>query len=187
MTRDANMLPELTTERLALRELQMADGPALQAFANRPEQWKYQAIEPEEFANSTLRIQRYMEHRGPDEQRRIFAYSAYERKTGQLIGQVSLSRSHPKLASLGFSVSFRRANNGFATEMACRLIVHGFHEIGLHRIEANVAVENKPCLRVLQKIGMTHEGTLRDCIWVQGRWWTEAMYSILENECAPID
>jgi RimJ/RimL family protein N-acetyltransferase len=48
------MLPVLHTERLTLREVQLEDGPVLQAFQNRPEQWQYMAVEPEEFADGTL-------------------------------------------------------------------------------------------------------------------------------------
>jgi len=176
------MLPELQTERLVLREVRLEDGPALQAFQNRPEQWRRMAMEPEEFADGTLRVQRYFEHRGPETGRRLFVYVAHERSLGALIGQVSLARAHPALASLGFSVATEYWSKGYAAEMAIRLIEFGFDEIGLHRISADVAIENETSKRVLEKIGMTYEGTTRDCIWAQGRWWTESQYAILVGD-----
>jgi ribosomal-protein-alanine N-acetyltransferase len=177
-----HMLPELQTERLVLREVRLEDGPALQAFQSRPEQWQRMAMEPEEFADGTLRVQRYFEHRGPDSGRRLFVYVAHERSFGVLVGQVSFSRSHPALASLGFSVATEYWNKGYAAEMATRLIEFGFDEIGLHRVSADVAIENEASKRVLDKIGMTYEGTARDCIWAQGRWWTESQYAILVDD-----
>ncbi len=66
--------------------------------------------------------------------------------------------------------------------MAERLLAFGFDQIGLHRIGADVAIENQACRRVLEKIGMSYEGTARDSIWAQGRWWTEAKYAILRAE-----
>ena len=66
--------------------------------------------------------------------------------------------------------------------MAIRLIEFGFDELGLHRISADVAIENEASKRVLDKIGMTYEGTARDCIWAQGRWWTESQYAILVDD-----
>ena len=36
--------------------------------------------------------------------------------------------------------------------------------------------------RVAEKIGMKYEGTARDCIFAQGRWWTEAKYAILARD-----
>lgn len=176
------MLTDLHTERLLLREVRLEDGPALQAFQSRPEQLMHMAMEPEEFADGTLRVQRYFEHRGPDDQRRLFAYVALEKTTGTIIGQVSLSRSHPALASIGFGTASQHWGKGYATEMAERFIAFGFDEVGLHRISADVAVSNLVCMRVLEKIGMRYEGTARDCIWAQGRWWTEAQYAILATD-----
>lgn len=57
-------------------------------------------------------------------------------------------------------------------------------QLKLHRIEADVALENVPCIRLLERVGMVREGVLRDCIRAQGRWWTEAKYAILEDEHA---
>lgn len=176
------MLTELHTERLLLREVRLEDGPALQEFQNRPEQWRHMAMEPEEFADGTRRVQRYFKHRGPDDQRRLLAYVTLEKSTGTIIGQVSLSRSHPALASIGFGTACPHWGKGYATEMAERLIAFGFDEVGLHRISADVAVSNLVCMRVLEKIGMRYEGTARDCIWAQGRWWTEAQYAILATD-----
>ncbi len=178
------MLPRLETDRLTLREVRMEDGPALQAFQNRESQWRHQAIEPEEFVDGSLRIHRYMEHRGPDNARRIMAYVAALKSDNALIGQVSLQRSHPAIAHLGISIDEAHAGNGYATEMAGRLLAYGFGDVGVHRIAADVAVSNAPCIKVLEKLGMIREGIARDCIFAQGKWWTEAKYAILENDWA---
>ena len=66
--------------------------------------------------------------------------------------------------------------------MAGRLLAYGFGDIGVHRIAADVAVSNTPCIKVLEKLGMTREGVARDCIFAQGKWWTEAKYAILESD-----
>ncbi|MEM8689373.1 MAG: GNAT family protein, partial [Pseudomonadota bacterium] len=174
--------PELNTPRLALREVRLDDGPALQSYQNDPEQWKHQAVEPEEFADGTLRVQRYFEHCGPDNERRLFVYVAIDRTSGVLVGQVSLSRFHPAIASLGVGVDKTHTGKGIGTEMARELIRFGFDELGVHRISADVAVENEPCKRVMEKLGMTQEGVARDCIWAQGRWWTEVQFAILEQD-----
>ncbi len=176
------MLPKLETERLVLREVRMEDGPALQAFQNCESQWRHQAIEPAEFADGTLRVHRYMEHRGPDNARRIFVYVATLKSDGKLMGQVSLQRAHPAIAHLGLSVDKRYFGKGYATEMADRLLGFGFDHVSVHRIAADVAVENTPCIKVLERIGMSREGVARDCIFAQGKWWTEAKYAILEGE-----
>src|SRR5262249_58642808 len=74
------------------------------------------------------------------------------------------------------------AGRGLATEIALRLLAFGFNDLKLHRIEADVAVENAACIRVLEKIGMFREGVAHDCIFAQGRWWTEARYAMLARQ-----
>ena len=176
------MLPHLETERLRLREVELDDGPALQAFQNSPEQWAHQAVEPEEFADCTLRIQRYFEHRGPDDQRRLFVYVAEDKDSGEIVGQASLSRSHPAIAAIGFGVAAAHAGKGLGTELARCLLSFGFDAVRLHRISADVAVDHVSCIKVLEKAGMVREGVARDCIWAQGKWWTEAQYAILAGD-----
>ena len=176
------MLPELKTERLHLRELRPADGPRLHAFQSLEAQWQHQAVEPAEFADSTYRIRQYLKHRGPHDRRRLLVFAAIRNDNGEMIGQVSLSRSAPRVASLGFGVAEMHWSRGYASEMAARLVTFGFGYCRLHRIEADVSITNIPCIRFLEKIGMTREGVARDCIWAQGKWWTEAKYAMLEDD-----
>ena len=157
----------------------------MQAFQYNPEHWEFQAVEPVEFSDGTLRVQRYFEHCGPDNERRLFVYVAIDKQTGEIIGQASLSRSHPAIASLGFGVAKSQAGKGLGTEMAGALMAFGFDQVGVHRITAEIAVENGPCIRVAHKLGMTQEGVARDCIWAQGKWWTEAQFAILEQDPRP--
>jgi ribosomal-protein-alanine N-acetyltransferase len=178
------MLPQLETPRLLLREVALDDGPALQAFQSTPSHVSRQAMEPEEFADGTLRVNRYLQYRGEGERRRLFVYVAMLRGDDRVIATVSLSRPMPGIGSFGISMDEAYAGRGLASEMAARLVAFGFEDLKLHRIEADVALENEPCIRLLERIGMVREGVLRDCIRAQGRWWTEAKYAILEHEHA---
>lgn len=176
------MLPDLETARLHLSEMALTDAPALQAVLAGEDQWRYQAVEREDMSDWGMRVGKYLEHRGADDRRRLFVYVARNKSTGDLIGQTSLSRSHPAIASLGFGVGGKYAGAGFATEMAEGLIGFGFDCIGLNRIEADVAVENGPSIRVMHKIGMSHEGTARACVWAQNKWWTEERFAMLARD-----
>jgi RimJ/RimL family protein N-acetyltransferase len=176
------MLPQLETPRLLLRELSLDDAPALQAFQTRPSYLRCQAMEPADFQDGTERVQRYMQYRGEGERRRLFDFVGRLRTDGQVIGHGCLSRSAPSIASLGLGIDERYAGRGLATEIALCLLAFGFGELKLHRIEADVALENHACIRVLEKIGMFREGVAHDCIFAQGRWWTEAKYAMLARD-----
>jgi len=180
------MLPQLETPRLLLRELSLDDAPALQAFQTRPSYLRCQAMEPADFQDGTERVQRYMQYRGEGERRRLFDFVGRLRTDGQVIGHGCLSSSAPGIASgiasLGLGIDERYAGRGLATEIALCLLAFGFGELKLHRIEADVALENHACIRVLEKIGMFREGVAHDCIFAQGRWWTEAKYAMLARD-----
>jgi ribosomal-protein-alanine N-acetyltransferase len=178
------MLPQLETPRMLLRELTLDDAAALHAFQSAPSYASRQAVEPEEFADGMLRVSRYLQYRGEGEQRRLFVYVAMLRGDCRLIESVSLARLAPGIASLGVGIDEAHAGRGLAAEMAARLIAFAFAKLQLHRIEADVALENLRCIRLLERIGMVREGVLRDCIRARGRWWTEAKYAMLEQDAA---
>ncbi len=168
------MLPQLETPRMLLREVTLDDGPALQAFQGTPSYGSRQAVDPQEFADGTLRVSRYLQYRGEGAERRLFVYVAMLRGDCRVIGTVNLSRLAPGIGNLGVGIDQAHAGHGLASEMAVHLIAFAFADLKLHRIEADVALENLPCIRLLERIGMVREGVLRDCIHAQGRWWTEA-------------
>lgn len=176
------MLPDLDTDRLRLRELRPADAPRLAALHSDPAQWRLQAVEPADLTDAGGRMRQYLRHRGPHDGRRLFVYAAFARATGDLVGQASLQRRAPGVASLGLGVARDHWGAGYGTELAARLVAFGFGFARLHRIEADVAIDNAACRRVLEKIGMRCEGVARECIFAQGRWWTEAKFALLEHD-----
>jgi RimJ/RimL family protein N-acetyltransferase len=57
-------------------------------------------------------------------------------------------------AELGWAISDRYRNQGYATEAAHALIAYGFHELRLPRIIAFTDQSNAASMRVMQKLGM---------------------------------
>ena len=57
-----------------------------------------------------------------------------------------------------------------------------FETVGFRRIEATHNAENPKSGRVMQKIGMTKEGVLRQHVFVRGQTVDEVWYSILADE-----
>jgi RimJ/RimL family protein N-acetyltransferase len=64
-------------------------------------------------------------------------------------------------AEIGYLLNRRFWGKGYATEAAACLMKWLFAEGGLWRVWATCDVENLPSARVLEKIGMIREGTLR--------------------------
>lgn len=85
-------------------------------------------------------------------------------------------------AELGYWLGVPYWRQDYATEAASRAIAYGFESLNLHRIYASHLTRNPASGRVLQKIGMTYEGCLRQHIKHWGVYEDLAMYGILASE-----
>jgi len=84
-------------------------------------------------------------------------------RDGRYLGSVGLSEIslEHRTAALGFWVRSSETGHGVATAAAAAVAQAGFDHLGLQRIEVMSAVDNAASLRVAEKIGAEHEGTLR--------------------------
>ena len=76
-------------------------------------------------------------------------------------------------------------NNGYATEAARRIVEFGFNGLELNRIGAKTLKRNTTSGRVLQKLGMKHEGTIRQGKMKWGKFEDLELYGILKSEWQP--
>ena len=84
-------------------------------------------------------------------------------KASSPVGAITL-RLNPvhQHAELGYWIGVPYWGHGFATEAARRLMEFGFDELSLHRVHAHYLTRNEASGRVLTKLGMRHEGTIRE-------------------------
>ena len=85
-------------------------------------------------------------------------------------------------AEIGYVLNPAYHDRGLATEAAHEVIKFGFEELGLHRIEARHIAGNDASHRVMQKLGMTPEGCLRESYYINGTYRTVTVCSILAKE-----
>jgi ribosomal-protein-alanine N-acetyltransferase len=73
-------------------------------------------------------------------------------------------------------------NQGLMTEAVKKVIDFFFNEIGFNRIYASHAYENLASGKVMQKCGMTYEGTMRQAARPNGGLFDKVNYAILADE-----
>jgi ribosomal-protein-alanine N-acetyltransferase len=82
------------------------------------------------------------------------------REEGGLVGAITL---HPNARNdnveLGYWIGRPYWGRGYATEAAREVVCYGFERLGLHCIHAEHLGSNPASGRVMQKIGMSYEGT----------------------------
>jgi len=105
------------------------------------------------------------------------------REDGALVGAIGLEleRGHDR-AELGYWVGVPYWGSGYATEAAAAVLRYAFEVERLNRVFAYHFTDNPASGRVLQKLGMTHEGTRRGHYRKGGRYLDGEAYAILRDE-----
>jgi [ribosomal protein S5]-alanine N-acetyltransferase len=173
---------EIETLRLILREFSESDIPELLPL-----------IGAREIAATTLRIPHPYEEKHA---REFFATTPKEnelrlairlRSTGRLCGGIGL---HPDTqhseAELGYWIGVPFWGNGYATEAARAVIEYGFQKLKLERIIASHFKGNDRSGRVLQRIGMHHEGSVRHGVMKAGKLLDLETYAIVREAGLPV-
>ena len=171
----------LRTERLVLRAFTLADAPDIQRLINTPE-----------VALNTMRIpypypdgeaERWISTHEESREKGDHAFAVTLRESKEFIGTVGLHlKPDHNLAEIGYWIGVPYWGHGYATEAAGAVLRFGFETLSLNRIFAMHFARNPASGRVLQKLGMRHEGTLRQHI----RKWDEYVdlecYGIVRTE-----
>ncbi|MGE0399291.1 MAG: GNAT family N-acetyltransferase [Kofleriaceae bacterium] len=175
--------PSLVTERLLLRELQVGDAAAIAAGAGDRKVARFLIQVPSPYPVAlarrwlTARIDWWEQGRG--------VTLAIARRTHPHIclGTVSLRRySRDHRAELGYWLAASAWGSGIATEACTAAVDFGFRELDLARIYAQVLAGNHASQRVLDKLGMTTEGTKRQHVKKGDKLCDVILYGLLRDE-----
>lgn len=176
----------ITTVRLVLRDYILADAPAV-----------HRLVSAREIALNTLRIpypypegeaERWIASHDEMRARGDYPFAVTLREGGHLVGTVGLHvKADDDLAELGYWIGVPYWGHGYATEAAAALMRFGFQTLSLNRIFAMHFARNPASGRVLQKIGMRHEGTLRQHVKKWNEYVDLECYAILRADLAPTD
>jgi RimJ/RimL family protein N-acetyltransferase len=174
--------PTLQTSRLTLRPFADADAEALFALHSNAHVLRYWDAPPWSEpgrAASFLEACRTMADAGTGAR-----LAVDRREGGDFIGWCALTRWNPtyRSASLGYCFGEAAWGHGYATEVADALLGWAFSTLDLNRVQAETDTRNLASARVLEKLGFTREGTLReDCI-VNGDVSDSWVFGLLRRE-----
>lgn len=157
--------PTLKTDRLQLRPFDGADADALFSMHSSAHVLRYWDAPPwtePERANAFIAACRHMADDGTGVRPAV-----HRRSDDAFIGWCGLTRWNLdyRSASMGYCLSDAAWGHGYATEAGRALLQWAFDTLDLNRVQAEADTRNVASARVLEKLGFTLEGTLReDCI-----------------------
>jgi [ribosomal protein S5]-alanine N-acetyltransferase len=182
------MLPAIPfgdTARLQLRPLVMNEARELLALvtSSRAELGRFMSWPREmyemEHARHFVRMGREAWLAG-----RTVRLGVFERETGALAGSVELDAIDLRRSQgeLGYWIRADRCRKGYATEAARPMLRYAFETLRLHKVRADVAVGNHGSARVLDKLGFSREGVLREDRAIGGDYVDHWRFGLLERE-----
>ena len=174
--------PKLQTERLILREFTLDDAPEVQRLAGTSELARMTLLIPHPYevgmAEEWITSLRPSYEAGEQ-----VTFAVVLREGGDLVGCVGINlNARDENAELGYWIGKPYWGQGYCTEAAREMVHYGFEVLGLHRSHANHLGSNLASGRVLQKLGMSHEGTRRHHYKKWGEYEDQVEYGLLASD-----
>ncbi len=173
---------DLLTPRIRLREFQESDYQALRSMEIRPEFNLYErefVAEDETRQSLDESISTQLEI-----PRMVYRLAITIRPNDTVRGVIKIHCQFAKIREweIGWAVHPEEWGKGYATEAARYVMDWAFHQFNLHRIVAYCHANNVASVRVMEKLGMHRDGRLRETRWLNGAWWDEYVYALLDKE-----
>ena len=176
------MQPTLETQRLILRPFHLSDAPDVQRLAGAPEiaATTLNVPHPYEDGMAEAWIESHAENFAARSQ---VTFAIVWRESDELCGCIGLgiNQRHNR-AELGYWIGVPFWGQEICTEAAHEIVRYAFADLNFHRVHATHMTSNPASGRVMQKIGMKHEGQLREHHQKDGRFVDTEHYGILKNE-----
>ncbi len=172
--------PILYTDRLTLRRLTKNDYCDMFEYSCDPSLTKYLTWDPHPDKNYTHKYLTYIQSKYRSME--FFDWAIIY--NGKMVGTCGFTtlNEQDNYGEIGYVVSPAYQNMGIATEAVTKVLEFGFDVLKLNRIEARFMIENSASRKIMEKVGMTFEGVLRESMYIKGRYVSVGIFSILRSE-----
>jgi len=172
----------LANETIFLREFTEHDWFDVHKYASQEIVCQYQTWGPNTEEDSKAFIHDVLEEaKQIPRERYVFAIIYQEIVIGAV--EIMITNFTNQVGEIGYSINPYYWGKGIATESAKLVITFGFETLKLHRIYATCDPRNIGSSKVMEKIGMTKEGILREHLLMKdGVWRDSLLYSVLKQE-----
>lgn len=163
---ELSTFPELTTERLVLRDLRPSDAEQVLAMRSDPEVMRHVNRPLAHTIDDALELIELINSRGAAGESVQWAITI--KGNDSVIGLIGFWRivKEHHYAELGYTIAREHWGMGHATEAIAGTLDYGFGTLGFHRVEAITRPQNTASIRALEKNGFKLEGHLKENI----RW-----------------
>lgn len=177
--------PEIEAERLRLRKFKPSDLEVMHAVTSDAEVARHMNWQAHESIGRTAEVLGGI--LGEYDTGDCFRWAIALREGDRFIGLMNLKPvfQHDRV-NVGYWIGRPWWGQGYMTEALTAIIRLCFERLGVNRVEADHYTDNPASGRVMEKAGMTYEGTLEQyCLGKDGKYHGCRMYSITRDNYLP--
>jgi [ribosomal protein S5]-alanine N-acetyltransferase len=176
-----NEFPQLETENLILRQIQLSDAEAVFKIFSDASVTRYHDLD----TATRLEQAQFLINRRADlfKSGQRIRWGIARKVDNIIIGSCGYNcwiKSSSR-AEIGYELAKVHWRKGFMTEALRAIIDFGFQAMRLNRIEAMVMLENIASIKLLEKLGFEEEGILREYGYWKGNFHDLKLFSILKK------
>ena len=175
-------IPDINTERLLLRRMRPEDCADMYEYSKCDDVTEYLLWSPHPNRIHTKKYLEYIKTRYDDGE--FYDWAIELKSEGKMIGTCGFSSFDfvNNSAEVGYVINPAYQRHGYAPEALLEVMMFGFMELTLHRIEAKYMDGNDASRKVMDKLGMKYEGCARSSMFVKGKYRSIHTCAILSDE-----
>ncbi|WP_456287964.1 GNAT family N-acetyltransferase [Paenibacillus sp. AK002] len=174
--------PLLETERLVLRQIIPEDARDIFHYFSMDTVTKFYDVESFTHIEQADELIRRWNHRFENNQ--AIRWGIALRSESRVIGTCGYHgwMKHHYKAEIGYELAPEYWRQGYMTEAIQKIMEFGFNHLGLNRIEAFVEPENTASRKLLEKLGLNEEGTLKQHFYWRNQFVDTVIYALLKRD-----
>lgn len=160
------------TERLVVRPLQEEDYELwMEGWNNRfPSQHKYDdgKIDLDGWTQRKFNKDVVEKLQGLANRDEVYVFGIFRKSDQKHLGKVeicTIMRDEFQWGLLGYNIHNNFWRNGYGKEAVKEILNIAFQELGFHRIEAHINIDNKPSIKLAESVDMQYECTRKAFIF----------------------
>ena len=176
--------PVLETPRLRLRLLRTSDSEDVFQVLSNPVAVKYYGQQPhKDLAHTRKQYVDVMIGRHKFRDAASFVVTLKEADGDKYIGHINAVQFDRlfKFAEIAYILNPAYWGKGYGTEAVGRVVQFLVEDMKLHKIRAGFFAKNIASKRVLEKVGFTQEGYLRDNVLIDGEFEDEYLMAFIAS------
>jgi ribosomal-protein-alanine N-acetyltransferase len=176
-----NTFPTLTTEHLALVEIQQSHLSDIYLLFSDRKVTEYYNLLPLKEEQDGQKLLDWFRNRFKDGLG--IRWGIALKGTSTIIGTIGFNNFTAKhQANIGYDLQSAYWNRGYMTEALRIIIDFGFNELDVNRIEAEVMQGNVISEKLLEKLNFRRDGVLRQWMLWNEQYYDMTMYSLLRTD-----